>query len=225
MAIATPVIAFGDPGTARVATVGINPSPREFVDRHGQPLKGSTRRLATLCSLGADRLDELTDAQADEVLRECVSYFGRSPYRQWFDKLEAILGRACDASYYKGSACDLDFGAMGDRPSMGQIEATAQERLLTAGLPLLRAQLDHHALEPVLINGRSVVDAVRSAESRGRRQLWHPREREGRRPVSTSERNSGCRLAVKRCALGPAGRWFGDGGAEHPLGGSDVGHG
>src|SRR5207248_8846995 len=45
------------------------------------------------------------------------------------------------------------------------------------------------------------------------------------RPVSTLSGDSGCRLAVKRFALGPAGRRFGDGGAEHPLGGSEVGHG
>ena len=46
-----------------------------------------------------------------------------------------------------------------------------------------------------------------------------------RRPVSTPRRVSGCRLAVKRFALGPAGRRFGDGGAGHPLGGSEVGAG
>ena len=45
-----------------------------------------------------------------------------------------------------------------------------------------------------------------------------------RRPVSTSECDSGCRLAVKRFALGPAGRHSGDGVAEHPLGGGCVGH-
>jgi transposase len=47
-----------------------------------------------------------------------------------------------------------------------------------------------------------------------------------RRSVSTPRRvSSGCRLAVKRFALGPAGRRAGDGGAEHPLGGSEVGPG
>jgi len=40
-----------------------------------------------------------------------------------------------------------------------------------------------------------------------------------RRPVSSAERDSGCRLAVKRCALGPAGRPSGDSGTEHPPGG------
>jgi hypothetical protein len=52
-----------------------------------------------------------------------------------------------------------------------------------------------------------------------------PARLRSRRPVSTSERDSGCRLAVKRFALGPAGRDFGDGVAGHPLGGSEVGAG
>ncbi len=34
--------------------------------------------------------------------------------------------------------------------------------------------------------------------------------------------DSGWRLAVKRCALGPAGRPWGDSGAGHPLGGGEV---
>ena len=37
--------------------------------------------------------------------------------------------------------------------------------------------------------------------------------------------SSGWRLAVKRCALGPAGRPSGDSGAGHPLGGGEVGPG
>jgi hypothetical protein len=46
----------------------------------------------------------------------------------------------------------------------------------------------------------------------------------GRR-VSTPRRDSGCRLVVKRFALGPLGRLVGDGGAGHPLGGIQVGLG
>ncbi len=46
-----------------------------------------------------------------------------------------------------------------------------------------------------------------------------------RRPVSSRECCSGCRLAVKRFALGPTGRPWGDCVAEHPLGGGEVGRG
>jgi hypothetical protein len=58
------------------------------------------------------------------------------------------------------------------------------------------------------------------------------RRKDERRPVSTplafgasSGRFSGRRLAVKRWALGPAGRPSGDSGAGHPLAGGYVGHG
>lgn len=118
--LATPVIAFGDPRTARVATIGINPSAREFVE-NGRLLAGSARRLATLPSLGAERLDELTDAQAEEVLQECASYFSRNPYRQWFDQLDGLIGVACDASYYAGSACHLDLVPWATDPVWGRV--------------------------------------------------------------------------------------------------------
>src|SRR5437899_2490960 len=58
----TPVVAFGDPARATVATLGINPSKNEFME-DGRLLTGTERRLATLDSLGAERLDLLTDAQ------------------------------------------------------------------------------------------------------------------------------------------------------------------
>jgi hypothetical protein len=41
--------------------------------------------------------------------------------------------------------------------------------------------------------------------------------------TSTSERRGGCRLAVKRFALGLLGRWFGDSGTGHPLCCCEVG--
>ena len=72
-------------------------------------------------------------------------------------------------------------------------------------------------------HGKAAARAATRISRRRRCKLRYPRENDGRRPVSTSERYSGCRLAVKRFALGLAGRRFGDGGAEHPLSSSEVG--
>ena len=94
----TPVVAFGDPSRAEVATLGINPSAREFV-ADGMLLDGDYRRLATLSSLGARRLDRLTDAQVAAVVAECASYFWRNPYRGWFDPLEHLLRVGAGSSY------------------------------------------------------------------------------------------------------------------------------
>src|ERR1039458_8917778 len=73
--------------------------------------------------------------------------------------------------------------------------------------------------------GRSRLgEGTSEQRARGRqvrtRAFW-----ESRRPVSTPDRNSGCRLAVKRFALGFAGRPVGDGSVGHPLGGGEVGPG
>ncbi len=48
-----PVLAFGDLFKAGIATVGLNPSRREFLDNHGRELDGPKRRFETLGSLGA----------------------------------------------------------------------------------------------------------------------------------------------------------------------------
>jgi hypothetical protein len=112
--LATPVIAFGDPRTARVATIGINSSAREFLDENGRLLASSARRLATLPSLGAERLDELTDGQAQQVLQECASYFSRNPYRRWFDQLENLIGVACHTQLLRRLCLSFGSGPVGD---------------------------------------------------------------------------------------------------------------
>lgn len=161
----TPVVAFGDPATARAATLGINPSRSEFVDGQGRLLDGGQRRLATLGSLGAARLDELTDRQVGEVVADCAAYFGRNPYRLWFDPLDQLLRAAAGASYYDGTACHLDLVQWATDPVWGQIsEDRARRALMDDGVPHLRAQL---AASPeigvVLCNGRQVIDQVQAA--------------------------------------------------------------
>jgi hypothetical protein len=51
----TPVVAFEDPRRAEIATLGINPSLREFHGADGRPLTEKRRRLSTLGSLLAQK--------------------------------------------------------------------------------------------------------------------------------------------------------------------------
>lgn len=115
----TPVIAFGDPSRAEIASLGINPSKREFVETSAM-LAGDQRRLATLDSLGADHLASLTDEQVREVVDDCARYFQRNPYRQWFDPLDHLLRDALGASFHDGSAW-----CSGRRTRSGARSATA----------------------------------------------------------------------------------------------------
>jgi len=156
----TPVVAFGDPARAEVATLGINPSANEFLE-HSRLLSGSQRRLATLESLGAQRLDRLTEAQVTMIVADCATYFQQRPYRRWFDPLDELLRAGADASYYDGSACHLDLVQWATQPVWGKIaHPGVRQTLLDDGVPHLRVQLARENVRLVLLNGREVLDQV-----------------------------------------------------------------
>jgi hypothetical protein len=157
----TPVVAFGDPTLATVATLGINPSTREFLE-DGRLLTGTKRRLATLGSLGADSLEDLTDSQVAEVVADCATYFHRRPYERWFDPLDKLLRAALGASYYDGSACHLDLVQWATDPVWSRIPSSGRRALLNDGVPHLRAQLQREHVRLVVLNGRAVIKQVQA---------------------------------------------------------------
>jgi hypothetical protein len=156
----TPVVAFGDPSVAEVATLGINPSRVEFVE-HGSLLSGELRRLSTLDSLGATSLEGLSEQQLGVLVAECAGYFGRNPYRLWFDPLDAVLRAATGTSYYDGTACHLDLVQWATDPVWSGIADRAmRQTLLRDGAPHLRAQLTNENVRLVLVNGGQVLTQV-----------------------------------------------------------------
>lgn|ERR1700688_2215103 len=57
---ACPIPSFGDLWRSRVATLGFNPSNREFVDEAGNELQGGSRRFPTLKSLSLGSWSEVS---------------------------------------------------------------------------------------------------------------------------------------------------------------------
>jgi len=150
----TPVVAFGDPSAASVATLGLNPSRVEFIDS-GQLLGGQQRRLASLGSLEVDSLLGADEETVGRVVGACRRYFWRRPYRRWFDQLEAILG-PLGYSYYDGTACHLDLVQSATDPTWAKLSDDQRQRLLSSDVPFLRDQLDRSSFRFLLINGSSV---------------------------------------------------------------------
>jgi hypothetical protein len=161
----TPVIAFGDPRAATVATLGINPSWREFLADDGSLLTGLKRRLATLIWLNAKDAAQLDLDQARAVVEECAAYFrpNRNPYRRWFDPLDQVLQTAFGVSYYTGTACHLDLVQWATTPVWSQLSRSAKEFLLREGLTHLRQLLTLSNIRIVLLNGRQVIEQVRAS--------------------------------------------------------------
>lgn len=157
----TPVLFFGNPQHAEVATLGINPSRKEFIE-DDHLLTGRQRRLATLESLGAQSTSLLSEDQIRTVVEECHSYFrpNRNPYRRWFDPLDKILQAGLGVSYYYGSACHLDLVQWATDPVWSKLDDRVKRVLLEESLPHLRNQLKLGNIRLVVLNGRQVLDRV-----------------------------------------------------------------
>lgn len=153
----TPVLSFGNASDAAVATLGLNPSRQEFLDRNGNELKETTRRFETLTSLGVPSLTSATEALLHRVVDACHRYFEVNPYRRWFDQLLPVL-QSVGASYYDGTACHLDLVQWATNPVWSKIpDRAARSRLLTDDAAFLDHQLRNGSFRLLLINGSGVA--------------------------------------------------------------------
>lgn len=158
----TPVVSFGHPLVARVATLGINPSSGEFLASDGSLLAGERRRLATLASLGVASYEYVDAAVGARILDDCATYFERRPYR-WFTPLDRILRGALGVSYFDGTACHLDLVQWATDPLWGQLPDAARSRLLAADCQFLIRQFRSEHYRVVLVNGRTAIEWVERA--------------------------------------------------------------
>jgi hypothetical protein len=157
----TPVVAFGDPVRSSVATLGINPSSKEFLNRKGVLLAGDKRRLATLHSLEVKDRSSLDAEDGIKVLNGCAEYFRKTPYH-WFNPLNQVLSEGIGASY-GSTACHLDLAQWATDPVWRDLDATVRMKLLDDGVDFLVNQLEREQYRLVLVNGRTVMNEVESA--------------------------------------------------------------
>jgi hypothetical protein len=153
-----PVPYFGDLRRSKVATLGINPSNREFVDATGQELCGEERRFPTLSSLGLQGWLDATSLDVARILAACNDYFAGNPYDRWFGVLEPLLKRV-GASYYDSAnpAVHLDLVPYATHLKWGELPRSDQIGLLACSADLLGALLRDSDVELVVLNGRSVI--------------------------------------------------------------------
>lgn len=154
-----PVPSFGDLSRARVASVGINPSNREFVDEAGKELAGTGRRFHTLTSLAIPSWTEADSRHIRRIIGSCQSYFSRNPYDRWFRRLDQVIVGA-HASFYdsRGSACHLDLIPYATRQKWTQLNYSQRRELLEINADTLGLLMRDSEVDVLILNGRSVTD-------------------------------------------------------------------
>lgn len=154
-----PVPAFGDPFKSQIATLGLNPSNREFVDDSGEELDGASRRFHTLRSLNLGSWSQASTRHFSPILASCRDYFRQNPYDRWFGKLENVIEGAA-ASFYgerDRQACHLDLIPYATERKWTKLRRPDKETLLEQTGDALGLLLSKSSIEILVLNGRSVV--------------------------------------------------------------------
>lgn len=155
----TPVISFGDFTNARIASLSINPSSKEFLKGRSL-LPFEEKRLVDREVLGIRAQDRITEAHVEKVWDGCRRYFDtdRNPY-SWFNDLEIILNHS-DFSYFNGTASHIDLVQSATFPAWAALKPEIKRELLDADYEFFKYQTAFPTLEVILINGRQVFDVA-----------------------------------------------------------------
>ncbi|MBS1853315.1 MAG: hypothetical protein JST79_20640 [Acidobacteria bacterium] len=154
-----PVPSFGDLANSRVATLGLNPSNREFIGELGEELEGDARRFHTLNSLGISSWSEADARHLQLILDSCRTYFAGNPYDKWFRKLDQVVS-GTNTSFYDSScsACHLDLIPYATIRKWTDLDSGQRSLLLSIAADILGLLLRDSPVRILILNGQSVVD-------------------------------------------------------------------
>lgn len=158
-----PVPSFGDLTRSRVATVGINPSNREFVDMQGNELDGENRRFHTLNSLGLASWSRANEKHFQLITDSCKDYFNRNPYNGWFKSLDNIIA-GTHASFYGKSnkACHLDLIPYATANKWTELTSKQRALLIELAGDTLALLLQNTPIRLLILNGRAVIEHLQA---------------------------------------------------------------
>lgn len=156
---AAPVTSFGNPQTAKIATLGLNPSDKEFTDNKGKELIGTKRRFHTLNSLGLEKWGDLSFDQAKLIAGQCRNYFSGNPYDSWFKKLDFLIS-GTSLSYYFPSqeACHLDLVPFATSTKWAKLSREQRKELLGEHGDILAKLINGSNIKVIILNGTTVIN-------------------------------------------------------------------
>lgn len=154
-----PIPSFGDASRAIVATLGLNPSNKEFVDNAGNEIGGELRRFHTLNSLNLKSWQNASDLEVKKISDSCTEYFLRNPYNSWFKSLDQLIS-GTSASYYNKlfHAVHLDLIPLATHSKWSDLSTQQKNVLIDLTSNILGKILRETPVKIILLNGRTVIE-------------------------------------------------------------------
>lgn len=156
---ASPIPYFGNPAISSIATLGLNPSNREFVDIKGTELKNEARRFETLSSLNISGWDQAERKHIELIQNSCTEYFFRNPYDGWFRVLDKLIS-GTGTSFYSPlfHACHLDLIPYATSIKWANLKTKQKNKLLKLSGSFLGEVVNSTDIRLLILNGKTVVE-------------------------------------------------------------------
>lgn len=157
----SPIPVFGNLRKSTLATLGLNPSDREFLDSTGRELSGADRRFHTLSSLGLRSWSDINTHHLELIEESCTDYFKRNPYDSWFKVLDAIINET-GLSYYSDNnpACHLDLIPFATTCKWVTLTLREKRCLLASVGDALGQIVKNSSIRLLVLNGAAVVEGL-----------------------------------------------------------------
>lgn len=154
-----PIPSFGDPTVAQLATLGLNPSDKEYTDSSGNELEENFRRFHTLRSLEIESWRKATDQHIELIEKSCTEYFLRNPYNNWFKPLDSIIS-GTSSSYYNKlfHAVHLDLIPFATKLKWANLKPKQKEALLKSSEHILGKIINGSPIKVIVLNGSTVIE-------------------------------------------------------------------
>jgi len=163
----SPIMSFGSINNSKIATLGINPSNREFVDSKGIELTENERRFHTLNSLNLKKWKDAKSDDIEKINMLCEEYFFRNPYDGWFKKLDYIISGSSMSYYFpSGQACHLDLIPYATSKKWSDLTKYQKNTLLELCSDFLAKLLKGSEIKVIVLNGQTVVENLSKLSNR-----------------------------------------------------------
>jgi hypothetical protein len=152
-----PIQYFGKIDTAKIATIGLNPSDKEFYSDKFEELTSGLRRFNTLSSLNINNWRNIEKINILQLKYSMDKYFKINPYKRWFNQLENLFFDT-GYSYYNDSACHIDLTPYATTVKWSSLSKSEQIHLLKESKHDFISTVEKSKVTAIVLNGSSVIN-------------------------------------------------------------------
>lgn len=151
----TPILYFGEIVNSKIATIGLNPSDKEYYDSEGK----SYNRFLHKQDLKISSWNEISNDEIVKIKTSFDYYFKHNPYKSWFNRLDDLLADESYSYYFPfNNLVHFDIIPVATKNKWGNLSSANRDLLIAQFGNYLEYLITESSIEICILNGQSVVD-------------------------------------------------------------------